>query len=80
MGGGSAHHILFLLPRMQNEKGEALYYNVIMKNGKIQYALKAIGEIYQQRKQPSDMMTAPVTLIGATGAFLYAAYTGQKRP
>ena len=26
------------------------------------------------------MMTAPVTLIGATGAFLYAAYTGQKRP
>lgn len=23
---------------------EALYYNVIMKNGKIQYALKAIGE------------------------------------
>ena len=36
--------------------------------------------LYQQRKQPSDMMTAPVTLIGATGAFLYAAYTGQKRP
>ena len=32
------------MPRMQNEKGEALYYNVIMKNGKIQYALKAIGE------------------------------------
>ena len=32
------------MPRMQNEKGEALYYNVIMKNGKIQYALKAIGD------------------------------------
>ena len=32
------------MPRMENAKGEALYYNVIMKNGKIQYALKAIGE------------------------------------
>ena len=32
------------MPRMQNEKGEALYHNVIMKNGKIQYALKAIGD------------------------------------
>ena len=32
------------MPRMENAKGEALYYNVIMKNGKIQYALKAIGD------------------------------------
>ena len=24
------------MPRMENAKGEALYYNVIMKNGKIQ--------------------------------------------
>lgn len=31
------------MPRMENAKGEALYYNVVEKNGKIQYVLKGIG-------------------------------------
>lgn len=32
------------MPRMENAKGDALYYNVVLKNGKIQYALRAIGD------------------------------------
>lgn len=31
------------MPRMENAKGEALYYNVVEKNGKVQYVLKGIG-------------------------------------
>lgn len=31
------------MPRMENAKGGALYYNVVEKNGKIQYVLKGIG-------------------------------------
>ena len=28
------------MPRLENSRGEALYYNVVEKNGKIQYVLK----------------------------------------
>ena len=31
------------MPRLENSRGEALYYNVVEKNGKIQYVLKGIG-------------------------------------
>ena len=31
------------MPRMENAKGESLYYNVVEKNGKVQYVLKGIG-------------------------------------
>lgn len=31
------------MPRMENAKGEALYYNGVEKNGKVQYVLKGIG-------------------------------------
>ena len=31
------------MPRMENAKGEALYYIVVVKNGKVQYVLKGIG-------------------------------------
>lgn len=30
--------------KMVNPKGDALYYNVVVKNGKVQYVMKAIGE------------------------------------
>lgn len=30
--------------KMVNDKGEALYYNVVQKNGKVQYVMKAIGD------------------------------------
>lgn len=30
--------------KMVNAKGEALYYNVVQKNGKVQYVMKAIGD------------------------------------
>ena len=31
------------MPRLENSRGEALYYNVVEKNGKSQYVLKGIG-------------------------------------
>lgn len=30
--------------KMVNAKGEALYYNIVEKNGKVQYVMKAIGD------------------------------------
>lgn len=32
------------MPRMENAKGEALYYNIVEKGGKVQYVMKAIGD------------------------------------